>query len=53
VIDNCPNCLKRDVEPVKERRRGQHTLSGYECPRCYQQWVTSRIDTAYPQPEAA
>lgn len=51
--DNCPNCLERDVEPVLSRRRGRTVRDGYQCPRCYQQWVTERIDTAYPHDEAA
>jgi hypothetical protein len=51
--DSCPNCLEWDIEPVLERRRGQSTRHGYQCPRCQQQWITERIDTAYPQPDAA
>ncbi|MER6488765.1 hypothetical protein ABT264_35115 [Streptomyces virginiae] len=46
--DNCPNCLERDVPPAVTRRRGQTTRDGYQCPRCRQQWITERIDTAYP-----
>ncbi|MER6778426.1 MULTISPECIES: hypothetical protein [unclassified Streptomyces] len=46
--DSCPNCLERDIEPVLERRRGQSTRHGYQCPRCRQQWITERIDSAYP-----
>lgn len=53
ITDACPNCLERDIEPALIRRRGQRTRCGYECPRCRQQWITERIDTAYPQPEAA
>lgn len=46
--DSCPNCLERDIAPVRERRRGQTSRHGYQCPRCRQQWITERIDTAYP-----
>ncbi|MFJ8016197.1 hypothetical protein [Streptomyces sp. NPDC096339] len=46
--DTCPNCLERDIEPALKRRRGQRTRHGYQCPRCRQQWITERLDTAYP-----
>ncbi|WP_218783418.1 hypothetical protein [Streptomyces sp. BR123] len=45
--DTCPNCLQRDIAPAVTRRRGQTTRDGYQCPRCQQQWITERIDTAY------
>lgn len=48
MTDTCPNCLERDIEPALERRRGQTTRHGYQCPHCKQQWITERIDTAYP-----
>jgi hypothetical protein len=46
--DTCPNCLERDIEPALTRHQGQQTLAGYQCPHCNQQWITARIDTAYP-----
>ncbi|MFG2748061.1 hypothetical protein [Streptomyces xanthophaeus] len=52
MTDTCPNCLERDIEPAKERRRDQTTYHGYECPHCQQQWVTARIESAY-RPAAA
>ncbi|MFK0222167.1 hypothetical protein ACIQWN_28755 [Streptomyces vinaceus] len=48
--DSCPNCCERDIEPVKERCRGNRTRHGYQCPRCRQQWITERLDTAYRTP---
>lgn len=51
--DSCPNCLERDIEPALERRRGNRTRHGYQCPRCRQQWITERIDSAYPVEEEA
>ncbi|MGW6946139.1 hypothetical protein ACWGHD_04350 [Streptomyces xanthophaeus] len=48
MTDSCPNCLERDIVPTLTRRRGQRTRCGYECPRCWQQWITERIDSAYP-----
>ncbi|MEW2415337.1 hypothetical protein AB0953_16700 [Streptomyces sp. NPDC046866] len=51
--DNCPNCLERDIEPAVTRRRGQTTRDGYQCPRCQQQWITERIDSAYPDTRKA
>lgn len=48
MTDSCPNCLERDISPVVTRRRGHRTRDGYQCPRCSQQWITERIDSAYP-----
>jgi transposase-like protein len=45
--DNCPNCCEPDVEPAIARRRGNRTRHGYQCPRCRQQWITERLDSAY------
>lgn len=53
MTDSCPNCLEPAIEPALERRRGQRTRHGYECPRCRQQWITERIDSAYPAGEQA
>ncbi|MET9467406.1 hypothetical protein ABZY44_21885 [Streptomyces sp. NPDC006544] len=51
--DSCPNCLERDIAPAIIRRRGQRTRYGYECPRCSQQWITERIDSAYADHQEA
>ncbi|MFI8448204.1 hypothetical protein [Streptomyces erythrochromogenes] len=47
MTDTCPTCLKPGIEPALERRRGNRTRHGYQCPRCSQQWITERLDAAY------
>ncbi|WP_405941582.1 hypothetical protein [Streptomyces sp. NBC_00207] len=47
MTDTCPNCLERDIEPALERRRGQTTRDGYQCPHCRQQWVVMRHQPSY------
>jgi hypothetical protein len=53
VHDTCPTCLTRDIPPALTRHAGQRTRCGYQCPRCGQQWITERLDTAYPADEDA
>ncbi|MGW2113726.1 hypothetical protein [Streptomyces zhihengii] len=50
--DTCPACLRRDIPPAKEVRRGDQIVHGYIC-RCGHRWATTRSAEMYGQtPEA-
>ncbi|MFE0794705.1 hypothetical protein [Streptomyces mutabilis] len=49
MTDSCPNCCRRGIPPVAERRRDDAIVHGYECPCCGHRWATSRLLSAYSE----